>query len=682
MSQSRQLAAIMFTDIVGYTALMGKDEQKAFELLNKNRQIQKPIIEQYNGRWIKELGDGVMASFNTVSDAVNAAIKIQGVCNAAKDFQLRIGIHLGEVVFENDDVFGDGVNIASRIQAIAPPGGIFISESVHNNVSNKNDINTEFVKVEQLKNVNEPVRIYQVKIEGVEILKPVSLASKKSTTTGRKLFRNKRTALLTLVFVVIAIAAYFIYNNSQKNAKGNITSAANEIDRSIAVLPFVNMSSDKDQEYFSDGLSEELLNLLAKIPELKVIGRTSSFSFKGKNEDLRSIAEKLGVSNILEGSVRKDGNKIRVTAQLIKAVDGSHLWSETYDRDLEGVFKLQDEIAVAVVKQLKIKLFEIPSTNISGTGNVEAYNLILQGNYFYDKLDKENVAKAVDFYKQALAIDSTNARAWGKLANAVSRQAWQNYVDRDLGREQARKAAMKAIALDKNFAEGYVELGDHYLYNEFNWKVAEENYLKALKLQPDNPGILYSLGGGLYFAIGRWDDAIKNMKRCIELDPLKPLSYLNLGNMLSHAGRPDEATAYLKKALELNPQFQRAHLYLGRNYLLSGKTEMALKEMQEENLEVFRIFGMALAYHAADKTKEADDALKNFIDKFQNEWTYLLAELYAYRGEKDKAFIWLDKAYQKKDGWLVFLKGDPLMKNLNGDLRYEAFLKKMNLPLD
>jgi TolB-like protein/lipoprotein NlpI len=680
MSQSRQLAVIMFTDIVGYTALMGKDEQEAFKLLNKNRQIQKPIIEKYNGRWIKELGDGVMASFNTVYDAVNAAIKIQQACNDAKDFQLRIGIHLGEVVFENDDVFGDGVNIASRIQALATPGGIWVSESIHNNVSNKIDIETKYVKTEHLKNVKEPVRIYQVKVDGVEILKPVVLASKKSIPTAREFFKNRRTALLTLLFVVMAIAAYFIYNHSQK--KGNIISAENKIDRSIAVLPFVNMSSDKDQEYFSDGLSEELLNLLAKIPELKVIGRTSSFSFKGKNEDLRSIAEKLGVSNILEGSVRKDGNKIRVTAQLINAVDGSHLWSETYNRDLAGVFKLQDEIAVAVVKQLKIKLLEIPSTNISGTGNVEAYNLILQGNYFYDKLDKENVAKSVDFYKQALAMDSTNARAWEKLANAVSRQAWQNYVDRDLGREQARQAAMKAIALDKDFAEGYAELGDYYLYGVFNWKVAEENFTKALKLQPDNPDILYSLGGGLYFATGRWDESIRTMKRCIELDPLKPLSYLNLGNILSHAGRSDEATVYFKKALELNPQFQRAHLYLGRNYLLSGKTEKAFKEMQEENLEVFRIFGMALAYHAADKTKEADEALKNFIDKFQNEWTYLLAELYAYRGEKDQAFIWLDKAYQKKDGWLVFLKGDPLLKNLEGDPRHIAFLKRMNFPLN
>ena len=679
MSQSRQLAAIMFTDIVGYTALMGKDEQKAFELLKKNREIQKPIIEQYNGRWIKELGDGVMASFNTVSDAVNAAIKIQEGCNAANEFKLRIGIHLGEVVFENEDVFGDGVNIASRIQAIAPPGGIFISESVHNNVSNKNDINTEFVKVEQLKNVKEPVRIYQVKIDGVEILKPVDLASKKSTATGRKNFRNKKTALFTIVFVVIAIAAYFIYNSPKKAKEITTSDAPNKIDRSIAVLPFVNMSSDKDQEYFSDGLSEELLNLLAKIPELKVIGRTSSFSFKGKNEDLRSIAEKLGVSNILEGSVRKDGNKIRVTAQLIKAVDGSHLWSETYDRDLKGVFKLQDEIAEAVVKQLKLKLLQSPGTI---AGNIEAYNLILQGNYFFDKLDKENVAKAVDFYNQALAIDSTDAKAWSKLSNAYSRQAWQNYIDRKTGRKKALDAAVKAIALNKNLAEGYSELGDVQLYQDFDWKGAEQSYKKALILMPENPDVLYSLGGGLYFALGRWEEAIVIMKKCIELDPLKPLTHLNLGNILTYAGRPAEAIASFKKVLELNPQFQRAHFYMGRNYLLEGKTEMALQEMQQENMDVFRDFGLALTYHAIGRGKEADEAMKNFIGKFQNEWNYLIAELYAFRGEKDKAFSWLENAYNKEDGWLVFFKGDPLLKNLEGDPRHIAFLKKMNLPAD
>ena len=673
MSQSRQLAAIMFTDIVGYTALMGKDEQKAFTLLAKNRQIQKPIIEQHNGRWIKELGDGVMASFNTVSDAVNAAIKIQQTCNSSKEFQLRIGIHLGEVVFENDDVFGDGVNIASRIQAIANPGSIYISEAVHNSISNKKEFQTRFFTEQKLKNVKDPVKIYQVIADGIVVA---------HRQIVQKMRPGRNVILVVLSILIILVATYIFKGGltTQKNEQSAKTGETNF--KSIAVLPFVNMSADTTQEYFSDGLSEELLNLLAKIPELKVIGRTSSFAFKGKNEDLRNIGQQLGVAHLLEGSVRKDGNKVRVTAQLIKASDGSQLWRDSYDRDLKGIFQLQDEIATAVVQQLKLKLLEIPSAKVSDTGNIEAYNFILQGNYAFDKLDKENVAKAVDFYNRAIGVDSTDARAWGKLANAISRQAWQNYIDPVAGREKARIASMKAIALNKNLAIGYIELGDIKLYHDFDWKGADETYQKALSLEPENPDILYSIGGGLYFAIGRWKESIELMKKCIALDPLRPISHLNLGNILTHAGRTEDGIAYFKKTLDLNPQFQRAHMYLGRNYLLLGKKELALKEMQQENLEVFRTFGMALAYHALDKKKEADDVLNDFTERFQNDWSYLLAELHAYRGEKDKALMWLEKAYNKKDGWLVFLKGDPLLKNLKDDNRYKTFMKKMNLTLD
>ena len=670
MSQSRQLAAIMFTDIVGYTALMGKDEERAFDLLNKNRRIQKPIIEEYNGIWIKELGDGVMASFKTVSDAVNAAIKIQQACNAAKEFQLRIGIHQGEVVIEENDMFGDAVNIASRIQSIASPGSIFVSEVVHHNVSNKNDIHTEFVRSENLKNVKEPVKIYRIKFDGSPPTPHRPLTS----------IKRKKLVLLLLGVVITILVGYVIFQGSKKT---NVPLTNNEIiDRSIAVLPFENRSNDKEQEYFSDGLSEELINMLTKIPELKVIGRTSSFAFKGKSEDLRAIGQKLDVAHLLEGSVQKDGNKIRVTATLIRASDGQGIWNDRYDRDLSNIFKLQDEIAQTVVQQLRLKLLQFPSTNVSGTGNVDAYNLLLQGNYFFDKLDKENVARAVDLYRQALRIDSTDARTWARLSNAVSRQAWQNYIDRRTGRDEAKQAALKAIALNKNLAEGYMELGDGYLYDKFDWKAAEENYMKAFTLEPKNPSILYSLGGSLYFATGRWDEAIKYMKECIELDPLRPLNHLNLGNILSHAGRFEEATAYLKRSLELNPQFQRAHLYLGRNYMLAGKLDMAMNEMLAENLEVFRSFGLGLVYHALGKTKEADDALNDFTFKFQKEWSYLLAELHAYRGETDKALQWLETAYQRNDGWLVFLKGDPLMKNLRADPRYIAFLKKMNLKPD
>lgn len=669
MSQSRQLAAIMFTDIVGYTALMGKDEQRAFDLLNKNRQIQKPIIEEFNGNWIKELGDGVMASFKTVSDAVNAAIKIQQACNTAKEFQLRIGIHQGEVVIEENDMFGDAVNIASRIQSIAAPGSIFVSEVVHHNVSNKNDIHTEFVKTENLKNVREPVRIYRIKFDG----------SPPAPQRPLKSIKRKNFVFIFLGVVVTTIVGYFIFQGSKKT---NVTAINNAtIDRSIAVLPFENRSNDKDQEYFSDGLSEELINMLTKIPELKVIGRTSSFAFKGKNEDLRTIGQKLDVAHLLEGSVQKDGNKIRVTATLIRASDGKGLWNDSYDRDLSNIFILQDEIAQTVVQQLKLKLLQFPSTHVSGSGNIDAYNLVLQGNYFYDKLDKENVAKAVDFYTQALAIDSTNARAWGKLANAISRQAWQNYIDQNPGYEKARYAALKAISLDNTLAVGYLELADIKLYHDFDWKGAEETYQKALSLEPQNAEIIVG-NGSLNEAIGSWKEAAKFYKQAIDLDPLKPIYYLGMGNNQTAVGQFNDAILSFKKALDIDPRFQRAHLYQGINYLLLGKTELALKEIQQENHELFKTFGLALAYHALGRKLEADETLKDFRDKYQNNWSYLLAQLHAFRGEKDQAFAWLETAYNKKDSWLFWVKGDPLLKNLKTDPRYNDFLKKMNLKPD
>ena len=681
MSQSRQLAAIMFTDIVGYTALMGNDEKKAFELLSKNRQIQKPIIEQYNGRWIKELGDGVMASFNTVSDAVNAAIKIQQACNEAKDFQLRIGIHLGEVVFENDDVFGDGVNIASRIQALATPGGIWVSEAVHNNVSNKVDIETEYLKTEQLKNVKEPVRIYQVKAEGVISPQPVMSMARNSKSTDIKPAKYKKTLIFFMGVVLILVSVYFVYTSFQQPTKENVSSKVEQqIDKSIAVLPFVDMSAGKDQEYFSDGLSEELLNLLSKISELKVIGRTSSFSFKGKNDDLRSIAQKLGVAHILEGSVRKDGNKIRVTAQLIKASDGSHLWSETYDRDLKDIFKLQDEIAGAVVKQLKLKLLSVPDNSASSLTNTEVYNLILQGNYFLAKRDKENIAKALDFYLQALAIDSLNARSWAAVGNCFLVQAIWDFIDRHQGYKKGEMAANKAIALDSKNAEGHRVLGLVKMY-DFDWDGAEAEFQMALTLEPGNAEILRCIGL-LYRFLGRFNEAIKLTKQSIALDPIKSITYTNYGELLYYANHFEEAIASYKKVLELSPQFPRAHIFLGKVYLLQEKPELALNEILQESDEDRKIFGLILVYQALRRKKEADTLLSDYIVKFSKQEQYQIAEIYAFRGEKDKAFEWLEKSYIARGSAIMSLKSDPLLKNLWFDPRYKALLKKMNLPLD
>jgi TolB-like protein len=285
---------------------MGEDEQRAFQILKENTQLQKPIIEKYKGRWLKELGDGVMVSFTTVSDAVYAAQEIQQQCRALGEFSLRIGIHQGEIVFNGDDVFGDAVNIASRIQSVASIGSIWISDAVQKNISNKKEIQTKFIKEEKLKNVKELIRIYEV-----------------------------------------------ITHDAKNNIQSTQETSEKSSDKSIAVLPFVNMSNDPEQEYFCDGISEEIINALAQLSNLRVIARTSAFGFKGKNLDVREIGRMMNVNTLLEGSVRKAGNQLRITTQLINVADGSHLWSNRYDRVLEDVFAIQENIAEHVATALK-----------------------------------------------------------------------------------------------------------------------------------------------------------------------------------------------------------------------------------------------------------------------------------------------------------------------------------------
>jgi len=668
MSQSRQLAAIMFTDIVGYTAMMQANEEKAVAVIKHYNSTLEKWVTHFNGQVINYYGDGSLCIFSSATDAVNCSLAVQKDLKSEPVVPLRIGLHIGEVFFEDAKALGDGVNVASRVQSLGQENTILISAEIHDKIKNNSSITTLSLGHFDFKNVGKPMEVFALTNEGLSVPN-----RKKMEGKLKKKNVQKRNIIAALSIIIIVVASFFIY-------KYFFTQNDKAADKSIAVLPFVDMSADKDQEYFSDGLSEELLNLLAKIPELKVIGRTSSFSFKGKNEDLRSISQKLGVAHILEGSIRKDGNKIRVTAQLIRATDGTHLWSETYDRDLDSLFKLQDEIAGAVVMQLKLKLLTAPSSAASSS-NIEVHNLILQGNYFFDKLDNENVAKAIDFYNQALIIDSNDARAWGKLANAISRQSWQNYIDQNTGYEKARHAALKSISLDSKLAIGYIELADINLYHDFDWRGAEQGYQKALSLEPGNSEIIYGLSD-LYQGIGRRKEAISYSSQTILLDPLKPLYFMNLGSVQTYAGQLQEGIFSYKKALELDPRFQRAHMYQGRNYLLLGKPELALKEMQLENVEPYKIFGLALAYHALGRKKEADEILKEFLEKYQNNWSYLIAELHAFRNEKDAAFEWLEKAYNKKDSWLYWLKGDPLIKNLKSDPRHNAFLKKMNLPID
>jgi eukaryotic-like serine/threonine-protein kinase len=449
---------------------------------------------------------------------------------------------------------------------------------------------------------------------------------------------------------------------------------------SIAVLPFVNMSGEQENEYFSDGLSEELLNALARIPELRVAARTSSFQFKGKNEDLRVIGRKLGVGTILEGSVRKSGRHVRITAQLVKVEDGFELWSQTYDRELDDIFAVQDDIARSVSTTLMVKLLGERGPSGARGGNAEAYNLYLQGKYFYDRRNREDLEKAVSSYEQALKLDPGYAQAWAGLAAARSDQADSVYVPLAEGYGKAREEVEKALQLDPNLAEAHAALGWIRSGYDWDWAGADAAFSRALELEPGNAAIVRQ-AAFLAATLGRFDEALRLDRRAVELDPLSARTHKALGLHAWYAARLDEAEAAFRKVLDLNPEYPSAHMSIGRVFLSRSNPGAALEEMEREKEPMWHRYGLALACHALGRKKEADATLGEFIEENKESGAFQIAEVYAFRGETDKAFEWLERAYAQRDGGLSEIKGDPLLKSLESDPRYAAFLKKMRLPL-
>ncbi len=502
---------------------------------------------------------------------------------------------------------------------------------------------------------------------------------------GTSLVRRVGLAVIALLLVLGGGLIWYYQGVGDTPATKSATTTVSPItaaapnEKSIAVLPFADMSAGKDQEYFADGLSEELLNLLAKLPELRVIGRTSSFQFKGRNEDQRVIGEKLNVAHILEGSVRKSGEKLRISAQLIRAADGFHLWSETYDRTLDDIFVVQDEIAGEVVQALKLTLFTPTSVTRSRPVDHEAYNLTLKGRFFVERLGQKDFERAVEYFRQAHERDPEYAPAWAGLSKAYAGQADNGYVPTADGYRRAREAAEKALALDPQLADAHLAMGWIQHSYDWNWAAADVSNRKALALEPGNAQVLrYS--GRLAVTLGRWSEAIDLMNKAIERDPLQPNAYSNLGLVLQAVNRDTEAEAAIRKALELDPDGSSRHRALGRVLLLQDKTDAALREMQQETGEVWRLSGLSLVFHALGRRSESDAALAVMKDKHAEIWAYQIAQVHAFRGEADLAFVWLGRAYDQRDAGVPQIMGDRLMRGLVGDPHYKAFLRKLKLP--
>jgi serine/threonine protein kinase/Tfp pilus assembly protein PilF len=445
-------------------------------------------------------------------------------------------------------------------------------------------------------------------------------------------------------------------------------------DPSIAVLPFVNMSSDKEQEYFSDGISEELLNLLAKIPQLRVIARTSSFSFKGKEVSIADIARKLQVAAVLEGSVRKSGDTVRITAQLIRASDSAHLWSETYDRKLDDIFKVQDEIAATVVDKLKLTLLHAAPT--AKPIDPEAYQLLLQAKFFADQSTAAGRVQAIKLYKQALAIAPDSARVWEGLARTYVAQA--SFAERPPaeGYRLGREAANKAIAIDPTSAMPHAHLGRIAAEGGGDLVGAAEQYQRAVDLDPTNLNVLNAAGNFLVF-LNRLDEASAIFAYRAAHDPENPVGQANLGITACNAGHWDQAIEALRKALSLSPSLSGAHFTIGLALLGKGDAIGALKEMQAEPVELARIVGLPLAYEALGRRAESDAALAKLIATHGKDQAPSIASVYAYRGDADHAFEWLDKGAKIHDPALSTVAVDPFFRKIHDDPRWLPFLRKI-----
>lgn len=446
-------------------------------------------------------------------------------------------------------------------------------------------------------------------------------------------------------------------------------------EKSIAVLPFVDMSERKDQEYFSDGLSEELIDLLAKTQGLEVIARTSSFYFKGKQATIGEIAKTLNVANVMEGSVRKSGNTIRVTAQLIRASDGVHIWSETYDRDLKDVFKVQDEIALGVVQKLKLTLLPAAATASARTVNAEAHALYLQGRYFKDRDTSEDLAKADDCFKRALALDATYAQAWAGIATVATRQVANGYITLAKALTVTRGAVSKALELDPKNAEAYAALGiAHMMAHE--WAQAEATLASAREIDPTDSGV-FMISAVLTRGLGRDDDAIALFRQALEHDPLNLLARRYFARTLSFAGRLAEAEAEIRQVLDTNAAQPGAHYDLGRILLAKGQIDAAHAAFEAEPSATWKVFGLPLSYRAQHRTAEANAAFAALLSNSTGS-EFQVAETYADFGDADQAFKWLDTAVERDLG-IIWLHNDPLFRGLTGDRRYAMVLRKLKM---
>ena len=532
--------------------------------------------------------------------------------------------------------------------------------------------------------VTVPGRGYRFVADVSKRLDAGAAGSPAGPASAAGMVRSRRAKLIASVVLGVGVLGVVVIAAHQYRESRAAKSAPTI--QSIAVLPFVDMSPSGDSAYFADGLSEELLNLLAQIPDLRVIARTSSFSFRDQNVDIATIAEKLAVGHVLEGSVRKSGNKVRITAQLVEASSSAHLWSQTYERDLDDIFAVQSEIAAAVADALQAKMASGVQPTLAPPINTQAYEHFLRGQFFFGRRAPGDLDKALNSYQAALAIDPKYARAWAGVAAVSFVQTGDDLVPRNVALARLLEAAQRTIALDPQLAEGHLRLAGYY-WRTGQREVAGQHYRRGAALNPDSPLVLGSLAGAAAEK-GQLDEAIALQRRAAALDPLSAVNIGNLGIYLFTAGRLEEARTELSKAYELNPDSDIA-VTVGQILILQGNLKAALSFIEQSAKGADLEQDLALVYHALGRTDDADAALKRLIAESGASDPFPIAEVYAYRGNPEEAFRWLEKSAQAFDPgngspmgkhfpWEM--RASPLLASLHSDPRWETWVAR--LPLD
>jgi len=677
-SSAHKLAAIMFTDIVGYTALMNDDEDKAYAILEKNRQIHKNLIKKFNGHWIKEIGDGVLISFTSISEALNCAKEIMAAVSEYPDLELRMGIHQGEVLFRDGDIFGNEVNIASRIQALAPPGRIWISGQVYRNISNHRDIKTRLIGDKELRNVKESIRVYEVELEdGLQNL-----------YRGRKLF-NKNLILAAMMILIISISGYLFFKSQISNTYENYTPSEGRLDKSIAILPFKNLSAEKGNQHFADGIMDGIHHHLSTIQDLRVVSRSSTEGYREFVPPVPEIAEKLNVSYLLEASVFKSADRIRITLQLIDARSDEQIWNEQFDREIRDVFEVMSDIS----KQVAIEIEAIISPSVQKrmetipTDNLEAYNQYLLGRHFWFLEGEHNLDKSLEYYRKALEIDSDFALAYVGIAVTYSSYGWFLYKPNNEVIPMAVENAHLALAMDSTLGQAYVELAFAEMIMNWDWSASESYYKKALALNP-NDARTHNMYGWLLSFIGRTEEAINESTLAHNLEPLSVAYWTNIARHYYLSRDYDRAIKEYRKVIIVFPDKNYSTIswyprtFLAQSLSTTGFYDEAVSEFNKADYDSSWPVYLGYTYAKMNKSDETKEIIDFYIElsRSYDVWNSSIAILYGSLGEKDLAFEWLNKAITHREGWLPFLKMDPIFDNLRSEPRFQELLEKMNFP--